>query len=147
MVTILLVYILCYAGQGRISATLGLSLPSTAHANDNIGGHTDASKGVSTRMRTRLKRIFSPTCLDGPATFLIYFFHMFWSSQPQRSTWLWIALKLSLNSVRHLLFGFLSCTISVYFQHVSTGCCKKSFTTLKTCVNLFRGHVQCFELS
>jgi hypothetical protein len=29
----------------------------------------------------------------------------------------------------------------------STGCFKKSFTTLKAYVNLFRGHVQYFELS
>jgi hypothetical protein len=28
-----------------------------------------------------------------------------------------------------------------------TGCFKKSFTTLKAYINLFRGHVQCFELS
>jgi hypothetical protein len=28
----------------------------------------------------------------------------------------------------------------------NTGCFKKSFTTLKDCVHLFRGHVQCFEL-
>jgi hypothetical protein len=27
-----------------------------------------------------------------------------------------------------------------------TGCFKKSFATLKTYINLFRGHVQCFEL-
>jgi hypothetical protein len=27
------------------------------------------------------------------------------------------------------------------------GCFKKSFTTLKEYVNLFRGHVQCFEMS
>jgi hypothetical protein len=26
------------------------------------------------------------------------------------------------------------------------GCLKKSCTTLKACINLFRGHVQCFEL-
>jgi hypothetical protein len=34
-------------------------------------------------------------------------------------------------------------------RHVVTyvGCIKKSFTTLKAYVNLFRGHVQCFELS
>jgi hypothetical protein len=29
----------------------------------------------------------------------------------------------------------------------NAGCFKKSFTTLKACINLFRGHVQCFELS
>jgi hypothetical protein len=26
-------------------------------------------------------------------------------------------------------------------------CFKKSFTNLKGCINLFRGHVQCFELA
>jgi hypothetical protein len=29
----------------------------------------------------------------------------------------------------------------------NTGCFKKSFKTLKAYINLFRGHVQCFELS
>jgi hypothetical protein len=28
-----------------------------------------------------------------------------------------------------------------------TGCFKTSFTTLKACINVFREHVQCFELS
>jgi hypothetical protein len=28
-----------------------------------------------------------------------------------------------------------------------TGCFKKSFTVLKADINIFRGHVQCFELS
>jgi hypothetical protein len=29
----------------------------------------------------------------------------------------------------------------------NAGCFKKSFTTLRAYINLFRGHVQCFELS
>jgi hypothetical protein len=36
------------------------------------------------------------------------------------------------------------------FNVTSTGnaeCFKKSFTTLKAYINLFRGHEQCFELS
>jgi hypothetical protein len=28
-----------------------------------------------------------------------------------------------------------------------TGCFKKSFTTFKEYINLFRGHVKCFEMS
>jgi hypothetical protein len=28
-----------------------------------------------------------------------------------------------------------------------TGCFKNSFTTLKACMNLFKRHAQCFELS
>jgi hypothetical protein len=32
-------------------------------------------------------------------------------------------------------------------NHVTTVCFKKSFTTLKTYINLLREHVQCFELS
>jgi hypothetical protein len=28
-----------------------------------------------------------------------------------------------------------------------TGCFKKSFTALKACINLLKGHVRCFELS
>jgi hypothetical protein len=30
---------------------------------------------------------------------------------------------------------------------IYTGCIKKSFTTSKAYINLFSGHVQCFELS
>jgi hypothetical protein len=29
----------------------------------------------------------------------------------------------------------------------NAGCLKNSFTTLKDYINLFKGHVQCFELS
>jgi hypothetical protein len=32
-------------------------------------------------------------------------------------------------------------------KYLHTGCFKKSLTILKACINLFRGHVQCFELS
>jgi hypothetical protein len=32
-------------------------------------------------------------------------------------------------------------------NYTNTGCCKKSSTTLNAYINLFRGHVQCFELS
>jgi hypothetical protein len=30
---------------------------------------------------------------------------------------------------------------------INIGCFKKSFTTLKEYINLFRGHVKCFEMS
>jgi hypothetical protein len=41
-------------------------------------------------------------------------------------------------TVRILEFRNLPSTCTGYFR--------KGFTTLKTCMNLFRGHVQCFEL-
>jgi hypothetical protein len=31
--------------------------------------------------------------------------------------------------------------------YYSTGCLKKSFTTLKEYIHLFRGHIKCFEMS
>jgi hypothetical protein len=47
--------LLCYAGQGRIWAPLGSSVPSTTHANDHIDGLAGTSKGVSAGLRTSLK--------------------------------------------------------------------------------------------
>jgi hypothetical protein len=73
MVTFLPVCFLCCAGQGRISAPLGLSVPSTAQAIDNIGGLTDAYKGVSTRMRMSLKIGFF-CLLSGRAGYILNMF-------------------------------------------------------------------------
>jgi hypothetical protein len=74
----------------------------------------------------------------------------------------WGAHYLSKNTVMLLHIGLfplpeeaLSCTKSVHVTQPTTnicmtryaGCFKKSFTTLKAYINLFRGLVQCFELS
>jgi hypothetical protein len=37
--------------------------------------------------------------------------------------------------------------VNTSFLLDTTGCFKKSFTTLKEYIHLFRGHVQCFEMS
>jgi hypothetical protein len=50
------------------------------------------------------------------------------------------------NVARHTEF----CLGYLWFNATSTGnagCFKKSFTTLRAYINLFRGHVQCFQLS
>jgi hypothetical protein len=35
----------------------------------------------------------------------------------------------------------------IFCAETYTGCYKKTFTTLKAYINLFRGHAQCFEQS
>jgi hypothetical protein len=46
-----------------------------------------------------------------------------------------------------LLLTRSSCEFRQRSTYSFTGCFKKGFTTLKAYINLFRGHVRCFELS
>jgi hypothetical protein len=82
--------------------------------------------------------------------------------------WLWLMLHIeevrdlipqrgfSENSLREKYGGFAlkkpflksaRPRIITCLDFNNTGCFKKRFTTLKACINLFGGHIQCFKLS
>jgi hypothetical protein len=50
------------------------------------------------------------------------------------------------NVAKHTEFNLGLLRLNATFTG-NAECFRKSFTTLKACINLFRGHVQCFELS
>jgi hypothetical protein len=50
------------------------------------------------------------------------------------------------NVAKHAEFYLGYLRFNVIFTG-NAGCFKKSFTTLEACINLFRAHAQCFELS
>jgi hypothetical protein len=63
-----------------------------------------------------------------------------------RHSWVETSMRASAADLNAFQMEVDSVSSSPGVQKVCTGRFKKSFTTLKAYINLFRGHVECFEL-
>jgi hypothetical protein len=70
------------------------------------------------------------------------------STVPQPTTLLLALIKISVEPENVIACSFhVTFKLYVASANATRGCFKKSFTALKAYFNLFRGQVQCFELS